>query len=347
MTGLAPSVRAAVELGDVEAACRRLRPWVRETPLLDAPPLRRNGDRLRRLSLKLECLQVTGSFKARGATNRMLTLPRADVEKGLVTASAGNHGLGVAYAGHVAGVPTSVYLPRSASADKVARMRQWGASPVVAGATFDDADRAARAAAEREGRTYLHPFADRQVIAGQGTVALELLAQAPDVDVVVVAVGGGGLIAGVGTVLRALRPQVRLIGVEPTGAPKLHESLRARRLVRLTRVDTRAGTLAPRQCGAINWALAQRCVERVVLVTDGEMQAAAEWLWQECGVAAELGGSAAAAALLAGRVAVPAGARVCAIVCGSGTDGLPRTGAEDAEEGPAAGTVQPADSTRP
>jgi len=176
--------------------------------------------------------------------------------------------------------------------------------------------------AESEGLAYIHPFADPDVIAGQGTIALETLDQAPDLDTLLVAIGGGGLISGIAIAAKALKPSIRIVGVEPVGAPTLHDSLTAGRLVELASLDTAAVTLAPRCSEPVNFAIVREAVEQIVLVEDAEMRSAARWLWREIGVAAELSGAAAVAALLSGRYQMMADARVCAVVCGAGTDGI-------------------------
>ena len=310
-----------VSLDDVRAAADRIAGHVRRTPVLRARPLR-DWPFDAELILKLECLQAIGSFKARGATNKVLTLEPAVLARGLVTASGGNHGLGVAYAARQAGVPARIYLPTSTPAAKADKLRAWGAEVVLHGAVWDDANAAATEAAAAEGLTYVHPFADAAVIAGQGTTALELLEDAPELDAIVVAIGGGGLIAGVALAAKALKPSIRIVGVEPVGAPTLKESVAAGRLVTLERIATEAGTLAPRRSAELNLELVRRHVDEIVLVSDDEMRAAARWLWFECGIAAELSGAAAVAALLARAWTPPAGARVGALVCGAGTDGL-------------------------
>lgn len=314
-------MRGMVQLADVEAARRRIAPHLRRTPLLDAGALP-GGAPGSRLTLKLENLQVTGSFKARGAVNKVLTLPPGQAARGLVTASGGNHGLGVAFAGRLAGVPVTIYLPGNAPAAKAAKLERWGARVVWQGKVWDDANEAALAAARREGTAYVHPFADPAVIAGQGTVGLEILEDAPGTDVAVVAIGGGGLIAGAATALKALRPGLRVLGVEPVGAPTLHASLRAGAVVELPEVTTAANTLAPRRSHETNFAIIRGNVEDIVLVTDEEMYEAARWLWLEVGIAAELSGAAAVAALRSDRIALQGARSVCAIICGAGTDGL-------------------------
>jgi threonine dehydratase len=280
------------------------------------------GEPGRRLTLKLENLQVTGSFKARGATNKVLVLTPEQASLGLVTASGGNHGLGVAFAGRLAGAPVTIYLPHNVPPAKAVKLERWGARVVWEGEVWDDANRAALAAAGREGLTYVHPFADPQVIAGQGTVGLEILEDAPETDLALVAIGGGGLIAGVASALKSLRPRLRILGIEPTGAPKIYESLKAGRVVELAGIATAANTLAPRRSDEMNFEIIRETVEGVVLVTDEEMREAARWLWFEAGIAAELSGAAAVAALLTGKVRLDGARSVCAIICGAGTDGL-------------------------
>jgi threonine dehydratase len=187
---------------------------------------------------------------------------------------------------------------------------------------WDEANEAALAAAERDGLTYVHPFADPAVIAGQGTLGLEILEEAPETDLLLVAIGGGGLISGVASAVKALRPDVRVVGVEPVGAPTLYESLRAGRVVELPGVYTAANTLAPRQSHEMNFEIIRRDVDEIVLVTDEEMLEAARWLWFEMGVAAELSGAAALAALRSGKIDPDGFRSICALVCGAGTAGI-------------------------
>jgi len=310
-----------ISLSDVQAAAERIRGRVRRTPLLQAAPVHQRvtpGN----LTLKLECLQVTGSFKARGATNKVLTLSSEEIGRGLATASGGNHGLGVAYAGWLAGARVTIYLPANAPPAKAEKLRQWGAEVVYEGAVWDDANAAALEAAERHGWTYVHAFADPAIIAGQGTIGLEVLEDGPETAVLVVAIGGGGLISGVAAAARAVKPGIRVIGVEPVGAPTLYESVRAGRVIELAEIRTVANTLAPRKSDALNLAIIEKNVDEIVLVTDDEMRAAARWLWFEAGVAAELSGAASVAALQAGKIRLGAGEAVCALVCGAGVDGL-------------------------
>jgi len=335
-----PLLPSGLDLAAFAAAKERIGSRLRETPLVrvragtiavgggidergivDVPSLdpRLTSD----LLLKLECLQVSGSFKARGALSKVLSLPREHALRGIVTASGGNHGLAVAYAGRAIGAPVTVYLPNLTPEAKAQRIARWGATVLRAGNVWDEAHAAGLAHAEREGISYVHPFADPAVVAGQGTIALEVMQTAPEVDAFVVAIGGGGLASGVAEAARLKKPGVRIIGVEPVGAPTLYESLRAGgKVIELAEITTKAGTLAPRKSDAYNIEIIGRTVDTIVLVTDDEMRDAARFLLTEVGVGAELSGAAAVAAVLAGRVDFAGAKHPCALVCGAGSDAL-------------------------
>ncbi len=305
-------------LVEIRAAQERIANRVRRTPILLARSLR-GLEPGWNLYLKLENLQVTGSFKARGAVNKFLSLEDGGTG-GLVTASGGNHGVGVAYAGWISGRRATVYLPETAPANRVSRIAAWGAEVIKHGKSWDDANAAAIAHGERESLTYIHPFADPVVIAGQGTIGLEMLADMPVLDTIMVAIGGGGLISGVSLAVHALNPQVKIIGIEPTGAPTLHDSLQAGRVVELPGTSTRSGTLSPRQTSQLNFDIIRQHVEEVVLVTDAEMEVAQEWLWAELGIAGELAAAAAIAALLTGKVQPGPGQNVGVVICAAQAD---------------------------
>ena len=310
-----------IDIGDIEAAAKRIAGHIRRTPMLHAdqcaaPP----GDA--DLWLKLENLQPTGSFKARGATNKLLTTPPAALVNGIVTASGGNHGLATARAARIAGVPATVFVPATVSAEKVDKLLKWGADVRRVGELWDESNREAIAFAERTGAIYFHPFADPAVVAGQGTLGIEIVDELPDVETVIVAIGGGGLIAGIATAVRAKKPSARIVGVEPTGSPTLQASLAAGEVVRLSQVTTRVATMACGRTVEPVFEIVRRCVDEVMLIADEEMLEAARWLWFEFGVAADLSGAAAVAALRAGRVRVRPGERVCGLVCGAGSEGV-------------------------
>ena len=218
-----------IDIAAIERAAKAVAPHVRHTPVMPLTGLQRPFAVDGTVIAKLECLQVTGSFKARGAMNRLLATPPERLAAGFVTASGGNHGLAVARTAAVAGVPATVFLPGTVSPSKVAKLKGWGAVVTIIGEVWDQSNAAALDHARRTGAEYVHPFADPVVVAGQGTLGLEILADIPDVDTVIVAIGGGGLITGLATAIKARRPSVRIVGVEPTGSPTLHAMLAASR----------------------------------------------------------------------------------------------------------------------
>lgn len=308
---------AALGLREIRAAAERIRPYVRRTPLLEL-----QGTPRQPLAwdviLKLECLQVTGSFKPRGALNALLSLPRAEIAGGVVTASGGNHGLGVAYAARTLGVPATVYVPETAPLVKQQRIAAWGAEVRLVGREYAEAAAAAHDDAERHGKPYLHAYADAPIIAGQGTVALEFVedAGAPPLDYLLVAIGGGGLIAGMATAVSEM-PWLTVVGIEPEGAATMHEAWQAGGPVDVARLDSYASdALGARRTGDLNYALARQHVARVELVSDDDIRAAQRFLWEEVQLVAEPGGAAALAGLLSGKARVPEGARVGVLVCG-------------------------------
>jgi threonine dehydratase len=227
-----------------------------------------------RIFCKLDSLQMTGSFKERGARNKLLTLGQAQRAAGVVASSAGNHALGLAYHGKLLGVPVTVVMPKWAPLIKVGNCRGFGAEVVIHGETYDDARAHALELAGRRGLTYVHGFDDPDIIAGQGTLGLEILEDVPDLDAVIVPVGGGGLIAGIGTAIKALRPQAQVIGVESANAPTMHESLRRGELTRVATRPTLADGLAIAQAGALCLEIAKRVVDRMVLVDEAQIATA-------------------------------------------------------------------------
>jgi len=295
-------------------ALGRIRPYIRHTPVLPAPSLR--GDFHPHLALKLENLQVTGSFKVRGAFNTLLQLDPAQRSLGVCSASGGNHGVALAYAAWRLGCPATIYLPERATADREARIATWGAQVVRHGAVWDDAHEAATAYATAQGIPYIHSFEAEQTIAGQGTVGLEMLADLPDADAFIVAIGGGGLISGVATAIKQRRPQATIIGVEPTGAPSMKHSIDHGALTPLTTVATFADTLSPRMVSANTLALTAAAVSEIVLVSDTQMLAAMRWLWQEANQLVEPSGAASIAAIQAGLVDLSRFNRPVALICG-------------------------------
>jgi threonine dehydratase len=297
---------APVTTADIAAAARRVAPYVRRTPVLRATV---DG---RPVVLKLEHLQTTGSFKLRGATNALLAGPRPEV---VVTASGGNHGLGVATAARLLGLPARVHVPRDAPAGKVRRIRATGAEVVAHDGPYARAADAARLDADRPGARLVHAYDEPAVVAGQGTVGAEIVADAPDVDTLVVAVGGGGLAAGV-----ALAAGGRaMVAVEPENCDCLHRALAAGHPVDAPVTSIAASALGASRVGALPFAvLRDRATS--VLVTDAQLVAAMERLWEEFRLAVEPAAAAPFAAWLAGLVP---GDLPCLVVCAANADWRP------------------------
>ncbi len=310
-----------IDISDVEAARDRIAGRIRRTPNLVLDQVKTPLAADARVTLKLECLQVTGSFKARGAMNRLLATPGEAGAHGIVTASGGNHGLAVARTAYAAGVPAVIFVPSNCSSEKIAKMRVWEARVEVIGDEWAEANAAALEHATATGAIYFHPFADPLVAAGQGTLALEILDELPDMDAIVIAIGGGGLMSGMSTAIKARRPSVRIIGVEPVGSPTLKASIEAGYAVVLPEVTSRVATMACRQTDPRIFEVVRRNVDDIVLVSDEEMADASRWLWFEMGVAADLSGAASVAALRRGIPGLGGAKHICALVCGAGAEG--------------------------
>ena len=271
------------------------------------------------LYLKAELFQRTGSFKPRGALNKMLSLTDQEKASGVITISAGNHAQGVAFAARELGIRATVVMPEAAVRSKVEATRGYGAEVILHGAGKDLLPKAEELKAER-GLTFVHPFDDPYIIAGQGTVGLELIEDVPDPDIVIVPVGGGGLISGVAAAVKLLRPATRVVGVEPEGAPGMTLSLRDNAPAHLASTNTIADGLAAPFVGELNLAHVQAYVDEVVLLSDDEIAAGLLMLMQRAKLVAEPAGAAAFAALLVGKVSVPSGARTVCIVSGGNVD---------------------------
>lgn len=269
--------------------------------------------------LKCESLQKTGSFKVRGALNAISQLDASIRSRGVVTVSAGNHAQALAWAAASLRVPCTVVMPATASESKAAASAGYGAA-VIRHGTAADAFVRARELADAEGLTLVHPFDDVNIIAGAATAGLEILEQLTDVDVIVVPIGGGGLIAGIASAVKQVKPGVRIIGVEPVGADSMHRSLAAGRPVRLEVIDTIADGLAAPFAGDLTYPIVRDLVDDVVLVTDAEIASAMSLLLTRAKLLAEPAGAAATAALLAHKVPAVAGTRAVAIVSGGNVD---------------------------
>ncbi len=306
-----------VTIDDVRSAAARIAPYIHHTPLFESATLSRlTGSRL---GLKAENLQRTGAFKARGALNAVLRLSSEQRQRGVVTLSAGNHGQGLAYAAKIAGVRCVVFMPQNAVATKVAAVKEYGAEARFA-PSMETVFAAMDEYRDAHGLHYVHPFGDPDIIAGQGTVGLEIMEDSPDVDTIAVCVGGGGLLAGIAVAAKALQPGVRVVGVEPEGAPVVTRSLVAGYPVTIEKITTVADGLAAPFAAPTSQRLIERLVDDVVIVTDDEILAALRLLLERTKLLVEPAGAAATAALLTDKAGVEPGSRVVATLSGGNVD---------------------------
>ena len=292
---------------------RLIRPYIRRTPVIEADAAD-FGLAAGRLSFKLELLQHAGSFKPRGAFTNLLTreIPKA----GVVAASGGNHGAAVAYAAMKLGIPAKIFVPSISSPAKVQRIRDYHAELVVTGDRYADALAESEVWAAQSGALSIHAFDQRETLLGQGTIGLELGEQTPDLDTLLVAVGGGGLIGGIAAWYGG---RISVVAVEPEASPTLAMALEAGEPVDAETGGIAADSLAPRRVGRLVFPIAERHVERVVLVPDDAITRAQQALWETLRVVAEPGGAAAFAALLSGRYAPRPGEHVGVLLSGGNT----------------------------
>jgi threonine dehydratase len=308
----------AVSVADVEDAARVIAGRVRETPLLPAGELsRRVGTRV---VLKAENLQVTGSFKARGAMNVVRRLSEEALRAGVVAASAGNHAQAVACAARDAGAQAVLVMPEGAPVAKVAAVKQYGGEVRLHGATYDDAKAEALRVSETEGSTLVHAFDAPEVVAGQGTVGLEVARDAPDVRLVVLPLGGGGLAAGVGLAIKARVPDARVVGVQAEACAPYIDSLAAHRPIGARSANTICDGIAVKRPGDFTLPLVERYVDEVVTVSDDEVAQAMVLLLERSKLVVEGAGAVAVAALMQGRVDAPGDGDVCAVLSGGNVD---------------------------
>jgi len=309
--------RNMLTLDEVVTARQVIAGRLHRTPLIHSAAL--SAQIGAQLYLKLENWQKTGSFKPRGVLNKIATLSPDERARGLVTASAGNHAQALAWAAAAEGVACAVVMPQTASAAKLAATKGYGGTIVLEPSTLTVINRAQALAAEH-GYTFVPPFDDPAIVAGQGTVGLEILDDLPDAGTVVVPIGGGGLIAGIALAIKSQRPAVRIIGVEPVGAAKMWRSRQEGRAVHLDRVQTIADGLSAPFAGELPFALVERYVDDLVLVDDADIQRAMTLILERCKLLTEPAGAAAVAALICGAVAAPAQAPVVAILSGGNVD---------------------------
>ena len=303
---------------DVQAAGERVAETTRQTPLEYSHTF--SAMTGAEVHLKLELFQRTGSFKLRGATNRIATLSEGERENGVVTASAGNHAQGVALAATRIGVDSTIVMPEHAPISKVKATRSYGGSVVLYGEDYDAAAERAHEIEREEGRTYVHAFDDDYVMAGQGTIGLEIHDELPEVDTVVVPIGGGGLISGIATALDGLDPSIRVVGVQAEGASSVAESLAKGERVERDSVETIADGIATRTVGERTFEVIRERVDEVVTVSDSEIAVALTTLLERSKTLAEGAGAVALAAVIEGKFDYADDEVIVPALCGGNID---------------------------
>ena len=307
-----------LSLSDIEAAQGRIKSVARKTPLEQSYTFsdKTGAD----VHLKLANFQRTGSFKIRGAMNRIVTLSEAEKAAGVVTASAGNHAQGVALAATRAGVDSTIVMPKHAPISKVKATKRYGGRVVLHGEDYNDAQSKAHEIEANEDRTYVHAFDDPYVMAGQGTIGLEILEQCPTVETVIIPIGGGGLISGIATAVKAKKPDVRVVGVQAEGASSVATSLQKGRVYEIDEVDTIADGIATRAVGHQPFSVIGTHVDEVVTVTDEEIALALTLLLERGKTLVEGAGAVALAALLSGAVSYEEDETIVPALCGGNID---------------------------
>ncbi len=305
-------------LADIKAARERLNGSIYRTPCARSETLSRQTGQS--IFLKLENLQMTGSFKERGALNKIATLTTEEAERGVIAASAGNHAQGVAHHATQRGIRSVIVMPLATPLVKVQATRGFGAEVVLHGANYDEACEEATRRCQAEGMTFIHPFDDPLVMAGQGTIGLELLEQIENLEAVVVPIGGGGLIGGVACALKESKPDVRVIGVQTARLPSMKEAMHAHHPVTLEPATTIADGIAVRRAGEITFPVVKRYVDEIVTVNEDEIASAILTLLEREKTLAEGAGAAGLAAVLQHRTSLPAFTRTAVIVGGGNID---------------------------
>ena len=303
-----PSTRA------FEEARARMTPHVYHTPLLTSRMLSEaTGFEVR---LKAELFQRTGSYKIRGPLNKFTFLSDDEKKRGVICSSAGNHAQGVALAAKIHGIHAVVCMAANATPSKIQATKAYGAEVVLHGAIWDEANERAKQLVAERGYTYIHPFDDEQLMMGQGTVGLELVRDWPDVDVIVVPIGGGGLISGIAMAAKSINPKIRIIGVESSGGPAMKRSVEEGKLVTLDRVDTIIDGLRVKRVGEKTFDVVRQYVDEVVALPDEQIFEAVVWTMHHAKLVPEGAAAAPVAALLHGLVKAPPGSKVAAVLSG-------------------------------
>lgn len=304
-------------LDDILKANDTIKDSLKRTPIVECPTLGEITEN--QVFFKLENLQKTGSFKLRGALNKIANLTDEEKRAGVIASSAGNHAQGVALGAAQQGIKATIVMPATAPLAKIAATRGYGAEVVLEGEVYDDAYNKACELQKETGATFLHPFDDKFVMAGQGTIGLEILEEIPDVDVVLVPIGGGGIIAGIAKAIKSLRPEAKVIGIEAANAASMKEAVEIKNICEISTTPTIADGIAVRKAGCETFKVVQECVDEIVTVTEDEIAKGILFLMEKSKVVAEGAGATTVAALLAGKIDVK-DKKVCAVISGGNID---------------------------
>ena len=304
-------------LEDILKANETIKDSLKRTPVVECPTLREMTGNA--VYFKLENLQKTGSFKLRGALNKIASLSPEERAAGVIASSAGNHAQGVALGAAAQGIKATIVMPATAPLAKIAATKSYGAEVILEGEVYDDAYRKACEIQKETGATFLHPFDDKFVMAGQGTIGLEILEDIPDVDIVLVPIGGGGIIGGIAKAIKSLRPEAKVIGIEAAHAASMAEAVAMKEICEISTKPTIADGIAVRKAGCEPFKIVQECVDEIVTVTEDEIAKAILFLMEKSKVVAEGAGATTVAAILAGKIKAE-NKKVCAVISGGNID---------------------------
>ncbi|MCX7705109.1 MAG: pyridoxal-phosphate dependent enzyme [bacterium] len=313
-TGVEPEVDKKPELQEIQKAYETIRDKIFMTPVVLHENF--NVSNNNKVFLKLENLQKTGAFKIRGVINKISSLSIKEKENGLICATSGNHGFGVAYVCNMEGIKALVVVPENTPESKVQHLKRF-ADVEVRGKTYLESFYYAREIGKEKKMTFIHGFDDPYIIAGQGTIAIEIIQQIPDIDCIIAPIGGGGLVAGILTYVKNVKPGIKVIGVQAQGAGSMYWSWKKGRIIELERINTIAEGIAVKKPGELTFSIVQRYVDDIVLVSDEEIKNGVQFLFDEFKIVSEFAGAVAISAILAGKIKIQSKKIVCIVSGGN------------------------------
>jgi threonine dehydratase len=306
-----------ITLEDITKAQATIKNLIKRTPVVECPTLETlTGNKI---YFKLENLQKTGSFKVRGAMNKIANLTEDEKNSGVIASSAGNHAQGVALGASLQGIKATIVMPETAPLAKISATQGYGADVVLAGSVYDDAYNKACEIQKETGATFLHPFDDEYVIAGQGTIGLEILEDLPDIDVVIAPIGGGGILAGIAMAVKSIKPEVMVIGVQTKNVPSMREAIKKDQICEVNAIPTIADGIAVKKAGSKTFELIRKYVDEIVTVSEDDIAKSILFLLEKSKVSAEGAGATPVAAILADRINL-IGKKICAVISGGNID---------------------------